>query len=157
MGEYEVRSPRRGLYQGGQAGFDPGWHHGRVLDLDQLGTPARCATGDVRAQVREHEVRAFRDDRRRGPSHCDVARDYIFRRLALDYLSAGEREDLGVLSTSERLQPTLPEVVEQATPTLNLPVQQSLMEIGDKPLVEETPSLLSPRRAARRADVLPVR
>jgi ribonucleoside-diphosphate reductase alpha chain len=54
--------------------------------------------------------------------------DYIFRRLALDYLSPVEREDLGVLSTSERIQPTLPEVVEQATPTLNLPVQSSLME-----------------------------
>ncbi|MDE3044796.1 MAG: vitamin B12-dependent ribonucleotide reductase, partial [Acidobacteriota bacterium] len=32
--------------------------------------------------------------------------DYIFRRLALDYLSASEREELGVLSTNERLQPT---------------------------------------------------
>jgi len=41
--------------------------------------------------------------------------DYIFRRLALDYLSPGEREELGVLSTSERIQPTLPEVAEQAT------------------------------------------
>ena len=45
--------------------------------------------------------------------------DYIFRRLALDYLSPSEREEFGVLSTSERLQPTLPEVAEQATPTLN--------------------------------------
>ncbi len=34
--------------------------------------------------------------------------DYIFRRLALDYLSATERSELGVLSTSERMQPTLP-------------------------------------------------
>ena len=58
--------------------------------------------------------------------------DYIFRRLALDYLSVNERSDLGVLSTGERLQPTLPEVVEQATPTLNLPVQPSLMESVDE-------------------------
>jgi len=41
--------------------------------------------------------------------------DYIFRRLALDYLNPAEREELGVLSTSERLQPTLPEIAEQAT------------------------------------------
>ena len=34
--------------------------------------------------------------------------DYIFRRLALDYLSYEERLDLGVLSVSERTQPTLP-------------------------------------------------
>jgi ribonucleoside-diphosphate reductase alpha chain len=49
--------------------------------------------------------------------------DYIFRRLALDYLNAEEREELGVLSTSERIQPTLPEVVEQATPTHGVSVQ----------------------------------
>ena len=34
--------------------------------------------------------------------------DYIFRRLALDYLSFDERLELGVLSTNERTQPTLP-------------------------------------------------
>jgi ribonucleoside-diphosphate reductase alpha chain len=34
--------------------------------------------------------------------------DYIFRRLALDYLSVDERIELGVLSTGERSQPTLP-------------------------------------------------
>ncbi len=43
--------------------------------------------------------------------------DYIFRRLALDYLSREERADLGVLSTSERMQPTLPGVEETATPS----------------------------------------
>jgi ribonucleoside-diphosphate reductase alpha chain len=59
--------------------------------------------------------------------------DYIFRRLALDYLDPSEREELGVLSTNERLQPTFPEIAEQATPTLNLPVQPSLLDLGDKP------------------------
>ncbi len=34
--------------------------------------------------------------------------DYIFRRLALDYLSVEERSELGILSTQERTQPTLP-------------------------------------------------
>ncbi|MDA8372696.1 MAG: vitamin B12-dependent ribonucleotide reductase [Actinomycetota bacterium] len=33
--------------------------------------------------------------------------DYIFRRLAIDYLPAEERADLGILSTQERTQPTL--------------------------------------------------
>ncbi len=70
--------------------------------------------------------------------------DYIFRRLALDYLSAADREELGVLSTSERIQPTLPEVVEQATPTINLPVQAGLLDIIDKPVEHaEAPALLS--------------
>ncbi|MGN6692956.1 MAG: vitamin B12-dependent ribonucleotide reductase, partial [Aquihabitans sp.] len=38
--------------------------------------------------------------------------DYIFRRLALDYLTKEEREELGILSVSERTQPTLPGVEE---------------------------------------------
>ena len=46
--------------------------------------------------------------------------DYIFRRLALDYLSAAERAELGVLSTSERMQPTLPGVEETATPSAGI-------------------------------------
>ena len=46
--------------------------------------------------------------------------DYIFRRIALDYLSVEERSDLGILSTSERMQPTLPGVEEMATPSVGL-------------------------------------
>ena len=46
--------------------------------------------------------------------------DYIFRRLALDYLSSEERIELGVLSSQERTQPTLPGVEEMATPILGL-------------------------------------
>ena len=38
--------------------------------------------------------------------------DYIFRRLALDYLPLDERLELGILSTGERMQPTLPGVEE---------------------------------------------
>jgi ribonucleoside-diphosphate reductase alpha chain len=43
--------------------------------------------------------------------------DYIFRRLAVDYLPYEERLDLGILTTGERLQPTLPGVEEDSTPT----------------------------------------
>jgi len=46
--------------------------------------------------------------------------DYIFRRLAVDYLPLNEREELGVLSTGERVQPTLPGVEEAATPEQDL-------------------------------------
>jgi ribonucleoside-diphosphate reductase alpha chain len=46
--------------------------------------------------------------------------DYIFRRLAVDYLPMSEREELGVLSTAERMQPTLPGVEEAATPEQDL-------------------------------------
>jgi ribonucleoside-diphosphate reductase alpha chain len=46
--------------------------------------------------------------------------DYIFRRIALDYLTLSERTDLGILSTIERTQPTLPGVEEMATPSVSL-------------------------------------
>ena len=43
--------------------------------------------------------------------------DYIFRRLAVDYLPAEERAELGILTTEERTQPTLPGVEENTTPS----------------------------------------
>jgi len=41
--------------------------------------------------------------------------DYIFRRLAVDYLPRADREEIGILTTGERLQPTLPGVEEAVT------------------------------------------
>jgi ribonucleoside-diphosphate reductase alpha chain len=46
--------------------------------------------------------------------------DYISRRLALDFLSVEERTELGIFSTQERMQPTLPGVEEMATPSTAL-------------------------------------
>jgi ribonucleoside-diphosphate reductase alpha chain len=40
--------------------------------------------------------------------------DYLFRRLALEYLTHEQRLELGVLGTGERTQPTLPGVEETA-------------------------------------------
>jgi ribonucleoside-diphosphate reductase alpha chain len=51
--------------------------------------------------------------------------DYIFRRLAVDYLPHEERLELGVLTTGERLQPTLPGVEESTTPSSPLPADTS--------------------------------
>ncbi|HEY2814049.1 MAG TPA: vitamin B12-dependent ribonucleotide reductase [Acidimicrobiales bacterium] len=44
--------------------------------------------------------------------------DYIFRRLAIDYLSAEERAELNILSVGERTQPTLPGVEETVIETI---------------------------------------
>jgi ribonucleoside-diphosphate reductase alpha chain len=43
--------------------------------------------------------------------------DYIFRRLAVEYMDYAEREELGIFTVGERLQPTLPGVEEAATPS----------------------------------------
>jgi ribonucleoside-diphosphate reductase alpha chain len=44
--------------------------------------------------------------------------DYLFRKLAIMYLDFEERAALGILSTDERTEPTLPGVVEQVTETV---------------------------------------
>ena len=44
--------------------------------------------------------------------------DYLFRRLAVEYLSAEERAELNILTVGERTQQTLPGVMESATATL---------------------------------------
>ncbi|MFM8503827.1 MAG: vitamin B12-dependent ribonucleotide reductase [Acidimicrobiaceae bacterium] len=43
--------------------------------------------------------------------------DYLFRRLAVEYLTADERAELGIYTREERLQPTLPGVEESITQT----------------------------------------
>jgi len=59
--------------------------------------------------------------------------DYMFRRLALDYLSLPEREELGVLSTTERTQPTLPGVEESATESFGIEVPSEPIELSTAP------------------------
>jgi ribonucleoside-diphosphate reductase alpha chain len=52
--------------------------------------------------------------------------DYIFRRLAVQYLPLEKREAMGIMTVGERLQPTLPGVEESTTPmaaSLDLPLE----------------------------------
>jgi len=49
--------------------------------------------------------------------------DYIFRRMAVEYLTFEERRDMGILTIGERTQPTLPgveEAVIESTPGIDL-------------------------------------
>jgi len=59
--------------------------------------------------------------------------DYMFRRLALDYLTLEEREELGVLSSSERTQPTLPGVEEVTTQTVGIEAPSQSIELTSAP------------------------
>jgi adenosylcobalamin-dependent ribonucleoside-diphosphate reductase len=52
--------------------------------------------------------------------------DYIFRRLAVEYMSPLERADLGILTVSERMQPTLPGVEEAVT--VDEPLRSDLVD-----------------------------
>ena len=44
--------------------------------------------------------------------------DYLFRRLAVEYLTTDERAELGIYTREERMQPTLPGVEESITQTM---------------------------------------
>ncbi|PHX59433.1 MAG: ribonucleoside-diphosphate reductase, adenosylcobalamin-dependent [Actinobacteria bacterium] len=70
--------------------------------------------------------------------------DYIFRRLAVEYISPEERADMGIFTVDERSQPTLPGVEEATTP--------NLMSTNPLPLEDQAPSaaLRSPERPAAR-------
>lgn len=76
--------------------------------------------------------------------------DYIFRRLALDYLPRELREELGVLSTGERIQPTLPGVEEASTPNSlfeNPPTSTAeSVVLTPKPIAESTGSAAIARK-----------
>ena len=67
--------------------------------------------------------------------------DYLFRKLAVLYLPQEERAALGVYTTGERTQPTLPGVEEQATAT----------EQGHD-LPPDPPSIPSPARLTAQLD-----
>lgn len=43
--------------------------------------------------------------------------DYLFRRLAVEYMTSAERAELGIFTREERMQPTLPGVEETVTET----------------------------------------
>ncbi|HEX3667927.1 MAG TPA: vitamin B12-dependent ribonucleotide reductase [Acidimicrobiia bacterium] len=66
--------------------------------------------------------------------------DYIFRRMAVEYLPVDERREIGVLTVDERVQPTLPGVEEASTE--NHPGLDTL------PVEEQAPEPAQPSEAA---------
>ncbi|MHB1535803.1 MAG: vitamin B12-dependent ribonucleotide reductase, partial [Acidimicrobiales bacterium] len=66
--------------------------------------------------------------------------DYIFRRLAVDYLPHQERLELGILTSAERTQQTLPGVEEAVTPN------SSIVDVPSLDL-DEVPAPLHPGAA----------
>ena len=57
--------------------------------------------------------------------------DYLFRKLAVVYLSYEERASLGIFTTGERTQQTLPGVDEVASSPGDLPVDPPTVESAD--------------------------
>ena len=62
--------------------------------------------------------------------------DYLFRRLAILYLTQEERAELGILTVGERTQPTLPGVEETVTET-----SQGMDVAADPPSIESASTL----------------
>jgi len=64
--------------------------------------------------------------------------DYLFRRLAIEYLSPEERAELNILTTAERMQPQLPGVEDAIIET-----RQGSEMPADPPSVESVTTLLT--------------
>jgi ribonucleoside-diphosphate reductase alpha chain len=77
--------------------------------------------------------------------------DYIFRRLAVDYMDRAERAELGILTTEERIQPTLPGVEEGATPSAG--IVESALAAGAAPA--EIEAVATPVSAPAPVEVTP--
>ncbi|HEY6471376.1 MAG TPA: vitamin B12-dependent ribonucleotide reductase [Acidimicrobiales bacterium] len=77
--------------------------------------------------------------------------DYIFRRMALDYLTLAERAELGIFSTQERTQPTLPGVEEMATPSASL-VDDGLSGATGGPVTPTGPAAYGANQPIARAE-----
>jgi ribonucleoside-diphosphate reductase alpha chain len=75
--------------------------------------------------------------------------DYIFRKLAILYLSLEERSELNILTTGERIQPTLPGVEETITET-----RQGSDVPADPPSFDASSPLLSASDAPREPSLL---
>jgi ribonucleoside-diphosphate reductase alpha chain len=79
--------------------------------------------------------------------------DYIFRRLAVDYLSFEERAELGILTVAERIQPSLPGVEETVTETRQgsdlLPDPKSIPSVSElaASMAAEVPAPSRPARS----------
>ena len=102
LGLLSRRRTRRGVPQARRAGSTLAG----VMDAFSIAavdrTSVRRAAGDVRAEVHQPQVRAGRSDRR--PRHpAQSIMDYIFRRLALDYLSFDERSSWIYTAPSARV------------------------------------------------------
>jgi ribonucleoside-diphosphate reductase alpha chain len=79
--------------------------------------------------------------------------DYIFRRLAVEYLPFEKREAMGIMTVGERLQPTLPGVEEATTPvatSIDLPPEDRAPSFVETPAPPATP----PARAMREREVV---
>ncbi|HET9691444.1 MAG TPA: vitamin B12-dependent ribonucleotide reductase [Acidimicrobiales bacterium] len=73
--------------------------------------------------------------------------DYIFRRLAVDYLPYEERAELGVLTSAERTQQTLPGIEETVTPNLRsadiAPLDEPTLDLRTPPSPVAAPAPVS--------------
>ncbi len=78
--------------------------------------------------------------------------DYIFRRLAVDYLDYEERVELGILTVGERMQPTLPGIEESTTPSTGIVETPALPEpVREQAAAKDAPYCYQCGNAMQRA------
>jgi ribonucleoside-diphosphate reductase alpha chain len=76
--------------------------------------------------------------------------DYLFRRLAVEYLSADERAELGIYTREERMQPTLPGVEESVVES-----SQGAQMMSDPKTIPSVDDLVAQMAVDAHADAKP--
>ena len=113
VGEFEDGRPGELFLKVAKQGSTLSRDHGHVRDL---GEPRVCSTAcRSKAFVEKFTNMRFEPAGMTDDPDLRIATslvDYIFRRLAVEYIDEDERRDMGILTVSERLQPTLPGVEE---------------------------------------------
>ena len=75
--------------------------------------------------------------------------DYLFRKMAVVYMTPEERRDMGILTVSERLQPTLPGVEEaieaQSTSGMELLPPEDRAPVAEAPAAPAPPAPEAPK------------
>ena len=119
VGEYDDGRPGEVFMKVSKQGSTLAGIMDAFADRRQPRPPARRAAGDLRQEVHQHALRAGRHDRRSRAAHR-LSRWSTTSSAGWPSTTSPyeERAELGVLTTEERMQPTLPGVEEAATPEL---------------------------------------
>jgi ribonucleoside-diphosphate reductase alpha chain len=83
--------------------------------------------------------------------------DYIFRKMAVTYLSYDKRVDMGILTVNERIQPTLPGVEEsaiEAQPSMDLLPPEDRAPSDNREQSVAPPAVTPPKAAPRERETV---
>ncbi len=150
IGEYDDGRPARDVRPGFKAGLNNGRHHGCFRHLAESWASVRSSAPQLCGDLHRHALRASSMTDDPDIRIATSIMDYLFRKLAVLYLPYNERSELGIFTTNERTQQTLPGVEETITTTQGADLP------ADPPSVESASDLIDQMAAQAQSTKAPV-